>query len=208
MKSTNTKIDALLIHSYWYDLNNLGQIDICNEIQILAVQKLLQKYSIKNLVLTGGNLYQGQPPISASIKKKLIKILPKQKHKSILTFANKNTTKGEVLEFKKVAHKFGWRYLASLGLNDHMPRIKRTFKKNFTNDYEITYFVAEKILGAKDKMIKKFLQSKEMRLLKTNEEFIKNIEMVPLGGFILEFFAKFLNNKGHLQPKFLNWFLD
>lgn len=205
MTTLNKKFDALLLHSYWYDLKNPGKLDICNEVQILAVRELLKKNDIKNIIIAGGKLYFKSPPIGTKIKSQLLKLLPKKYHDSILVIPNKKTTLGEIVEFENISRKNGWNKLASLGLKIHLPRIKKSFKHAFGGKENITFFSAEELIRKKS-ILKKFKSSDELKILSANEKIVTNIQKMPFGEMILELFAMIFTHKGYLQPKLVSFF--
>lgn len=201
------KIDALLVHTYWYDLENHGQIDICNHLQLFAVGKLWEDYEIRNVVIVGGHLYGGKPPIAAEIKKYLKSAFPNLPEKSVHVWPSEKTTFGEVKRFKKIVEKYKWQTLAALGLELHLPRIKRAFRRVFKGR-EIVFFVADKVLADDESgIVNKYHVSPEFRLLKTNETIVGYVEKVPIiGNLLLEFIGKIMIHKGYLQPNILSLF--
>lgn len=212
MRSNKIPIDALLIHSYWYDLNNLNNIDICNRIQILATIKLLKKYQIKSIVITGGSLLKGRSPIGEEIKKELRARLHKSSQTPILVFPYQKTTLGEIREFKKKAGKYKWLHLASIGLSIHMQRIKKGFKRVFNKQIGVAYyFSSDKIIKDNKRLYTQYLNSRELRILTLNEFIANKISNIPFFGniisILLEYFAKALSNKGYIQPRILNIFI-
>jgi len=205
------QIDALLIHCYWYDIDKKGKLDIANRLQVVAGSILWKKYNVKKIVICGGNVFKGKTAIGEAIQKELLVKLPQTVKKSIIVIPTAKTTLGEIKEFKKIIDIHNWQNLSSLGLRVHLPRIKLIFRKVFNKKINnVNFICAEDVLtkNGNGALVKKYKRSQESRLLAKNESLARKINCIPLSEFILEFVAKFVPSKGHLQPKILSWLPD
>ena len=209
IKNRFARLDAILIHTYWYDINKINSLNLSNKIQALALKNICQNLEVKNIIITAGRVSQKQIAIGYQLKKQILSVLPKKLHSRVQIYPSQKTTVGEIKEFKEISQAQNWNRLGSLGVCLHLPRIKRDFVKVFKNDkHNILFFEAEKNLSKKDfPALEKYRNSKEYTLLKLNEQIEKSIENIPIIGTIfLEIVSKFSVNKGHLQPKILNFF--
>jgi len=209
LKSRLKKIDAILIHAYWYDIKKSNSLDLANKIQVFAIENICKKFEVANIVITAGKISKVHPAIGYELKRQIKMELPTKFHEKIHVYPTQKTTIGEIKQFKRTIATNNWKQMAVLGVSLHMPRIKRDFAKVFKNvEHNTLFFEAEKNLSQKDfPTLKKYINSKEHTLLKLNEQIEKSIENIPIiGNILLETVSKFLVNKGYFQPKIVNFF--
>lgn len=208
IKNKFKKIDAILIHAYWYDIQKKNSLDLSNTIQVIALKNICKNYDVKNIVITAGKVSPKQTAIGYKLKTEIESALPKKFHQIIHVDPNHKTTIGEIRGFRKISLSHKWNLLGDLGVSLHEPRIKRNFAKIFKNDtYNVVFFESDKYLSQKDlPTLKKYRNSKEYTLLKLNEQIERAMENVPIiGSIFLEIVGKFSMNKGYLQPKIIDF---
>ena len=208
-KYPNPPIDALLVHGYWFDYKSENLLDIHGNLQLLACSELF-KEGLKNVVLLGGKIDPGQESIGLVMQRELLKKMEKSFSKRVIFIPNSKTTRQEVKNFKKLMAKNQWEYIASLSLSIHLPRVKRSFKRIFDDDYRKVRFIStEEVLNSPifRKKLDIYRKSADYKLLKANETVAGAIDGIPfIGGCILDFMIKILPAKGAFLSRVHSFF--
>jgi len=205
MQSISSHIDDLLIHCYWLDYNSKNLLDAHSNLQLLAVACLLKKTNIKKVVILGGKIDLHRKSLGKIIYQELSKKIDRKLASKIIVVPNSLTTRQEVRGFRKLVEKNHWHNIASLCLSVQLPRVKRAYKRIFSDKHnQIGFVKTEDMLNqlGYEKEVAEYTNSKELKLLKLNEILVGTINGIPIiGGYLIDIMIKIFPWKGVFLSK-------
>jgi hypothetical protein len=205
MQLAGSDIDALLIHCYWFDDQSKNLLDTHSNLQLLAVACLLKKPGINKVIILGGKIDPNKESIGSVMGKELLQKLGNKFIDKLIVTPNSITTRQEVEEFQKLTIKNRWQNIACLSFSNHLPRVKRAYKRIFGEEFnKIRFLKTEEVLkqcGHKKKVLK-YINSPNSKLLKSYESLIGSIDRIPLiGGYLIDMMIKVFPRKGAFLSK-------